>query len=166
VRRAARKRGKPTADNQNLPTAASDRRRWLFTLWTVCYRSLSRLRRREHWMAGSHISVRKTDNLIRIDFIDRNILDEQNIHQIGEEILKIVESESRPRVVIVFKNVEHMSSAAFGTLMKVNERVKAREGQLRLCHITPRIHEAFVMTRLNRIFSIHDTFETAAASFA
>ena len=61
-------------------------------------------------MASSHISVRKTDNLIRIDFIDRNILDELNIHQIGEEILKAVESEFRPKVVIVFKNVEHMSS--------------------------------------------------------
>ena len=55
-------------------------------------------------MASSHISVRKTDNLIRIDFIDRNILDELNIHQIGEEILKVVESEFRPKVVIVFKN--------------------------------------------------------------
>jgi anti-sigma B factor antagonist len=151
---------------QICPTAASDRRRRLFASRRLCYRSLCRDRRREHWMAGSHISVRKTDNLIRIDFIDRNILDEQNIHQIGEEIIKVVESEFRPKVVIVFKNVEHMSSAAFGTLMKVNERVKSRDGQLRLCHIAPRIHEAFVMTRLNRIFSIADTYETALASFA
>ena len=110
--------------------------------------------------SASHISVRKTDNLIRIDFIDRNILDELNIHQIGEEMLKVIETEFRPKVVIVFKNVEHMSSAAFGT------RIKARDGQLRLCQIQPRIHEAFVMTKLNRIFSISDTYETAIASLA
>ena len=116
--------------------------------------------------SASHISVRKTDNLIRIDFIDRNILDELNIHQIGEEMLKVIETEFRPKVVIVFKNVEHMSSAAFGTLMKVNERIKARDGQLRLFQIQPRIHEAFVMTKLNRIFSISDTYETAIASLA
>jgi anti-sigma B factor antagonist len=133
--------------------------------FALCYGARTGISQQEHSMASSHISVRKTDNLIRIDFIDRNILDELNIHQIGEEILKVVESEFRPKVVVVFKNVEHMSSAAFGTLMKVNERVKARDGQLRLCQITPRIHEAFVMTKLNRIFSISDTYETAVASF-
>ena len=104
--------------------------------------------------------------MVYVDFIDRNILDELNIHQIGEEMLKVIETEFRPKVVIVFKNVEHMSSAAFGTLMKVNERIKARDGQLRLCQIQPRIHEAFVMTKLNRIFSISDTYETAIASLA
>ncbi len=112
-----------------------------------------------------NISVRKTDGHIRIDFVDRNVLDELNIHQIGEEMIKTIDVEIRPRVVIVFRNVEHMSSAAFGTLMKVNERVKTRDGQLRLCHIQPRIHEAFVMTKLNRLFTITDTYESAVASF-
>ncbi len=114
---------------------------------------------------SSHISVRKNDQCMRIDFIDRNILDELNIHQIGEDMLKAVDAEHRPKVVIVFKNVEHMSSAAFGTLMKVSERIKNRDGQLRLCEIQPRIHEAFVMTKLNRIFVISDTYATAVASF-
>lgn len=114
---------------------------------------------------SSHISVRKNDTLIRIDFIDRNILDELNIHQIGEELIKAIESEFRPKVVIVFSNVEHMSSAAFGTLMKVSERIKGRDGQLRLCEIQPRIHEAFVMLKLNRLFAISDTYATAVASF-
>ena len=31
---------------------------------------------------SSHISVRKVDGVMRIDFVDRNILDELNIHQI------------------------------------------------------------------------------------
>ncbi|MFM7052048.1 MAG: STAS domain-containing protein [Planctomycetota bacterium] len=115
--------------------------------------------------SSSHISVRKSDGVIRIDFVDRNILDELNIHQIGEEMLKAVEAEFRPKVVIVFRNVEHLSSAAFGTLMKVNERIRSRDGQLRLCEIPPRILEAFTITKLNRIFSIHDSYELASKSF-
>ena len=114
---------------------------------------------------SSHISVRQTDGVIRIDFVDRNILDELNIHQIGEELLKAVEAQFRPKVVLVFRNVGHMSSAAFGTMMKLNERIKARDGQLRLCEIQPRIAEAFAITKLNRIFAIHADYAAAVASF-
>ncbi len=114
---------------------------------------------------SSHISVRKIDAVTRIDFTDRNILDELNIHQIGEELLKCVESEFRPKVVVVFGNVEHMSSAAYGTFMKFNERVKSRDGQMRLCEMRPRVHEGFVITKLTRLFSIHDTYDAAVESF-
>ena len=110
---------------------------------------------------SSHISVRKIDGVTRIDFLDRNILDELNIHQIGEELLKSVESEFRPKVIVVFTNVEHMSSAAYGTFMKFNERVKSRDGQLRLCELKPRVYEGFVITKLNRIFSIHESWAAA-----
>ncbi|MFM2164580.1 MAG: hypothetical protein RL325_1017 [Planctomycetota bacterium] len=114
---------------------------------------------------SSHISVRKNDAVIRIDFVDRNILDELNIHQIGEELLKSVESEFKPKVVMVFANVEHMSSAAFGTLMKFLERVKSRDGQLRLCELRPRVYEGFTITKLNRLFSIHENYQAAVDSF-
>ena len=110
---------------------------------------------------SSHISVRKIDGVTRIDFLDRNILDELNIHQVGEELLKSVESEFRPKVIVVFTNVEHMSSAAYGTFMKFNERVKSRDGQLRLCELKPRVYEGFVITKLNRIFSIHESWAAA-----
>ncbi|MFM1804523.1 MAG: hypothetical protein RL136_1402 [Planctomycetota bacterium] len=113
----------------------------------------------------NHISVRRIDGVIRIDFVDRNILDELNIHQIGEELLASVEQEMRPKVVVVFSNVDHLSSAAFGTFMKFLERIKVRDGQLRLCSMKPRVAEGFAITKLNRLFSIHDDFESAAASF-
>jgi anti-anti-sigma factor len=123
--------------------------------------------RQVHPMAApsSHISIRKIDGVTRIDFVDRNILDELNIHQIGEELLACVESEMRPKVVIVFENVDHLSSAAFGTLMKFLERVKVRDGQLRLCAMKPRVYEGFTITKLNRIFSIHADFAAAVESF-
>jgi len=114
---------------------------------------------------SSHISIRRIDGIIRIDFVDRNILDELNIHQIGEELLSCVESEMRPKVVIVFENVEHLSSAAFGTLMKFLERVKVRDGHLRLCAMKPRVFEGFTIAMLNRLFSIHADFAAAVESF-
>jgi anti-sigma B factor antagonist len=116
--------------------------------------------------SSTHISVRKIDGVTRIDFVDRNILDELNIHEINVQLMKVAESEFRPRIVIVFRNVEHLSSAAFGVLVALKNRMDSRDGQLRLCEIQPKIREAFAITRLDRVLSIHDTFEAAAASLS
>ena len=112
----------------------------------------------------SRIRVRKEDGITRIEFVDRNILDEVNIHQIGEEINGLIDAEASPKLLIEFTNVDHLSSAALGTLITIHNRVKEREGQLRLAHIDPQIYEVFAITKLNMIFVIHDTTEDAAGS--
>ncbi len=116
--------------------------------------------------ATSHIRVRDNDGVVRIEFVDRNILDEANIQQIGEEIGRIVESQAEPKVLISFQNVDHLSSAALGTLITINNKVREKDGQLRLAEIDPQIYEVFVITKLNKLFQIHDSTEQALASFS
>lgn len=116
--------------------------------------------------AESRLRVRKDKGIVHVEFIDRNILDEANIQQIGEEIGAIVDAEPTPKILISFSNVDHLSSAALGTLITINQKVKARQGQLRLANIDPQIHEVFVITKLNRLFQIHDTSDQALASFS
>ncbi|HYE02197.1 MAG TPA: STAS domain-containing protein [Phycisphaerales bacterium] len=114
---------------------------------------------------GSRLRVRRENDVIQVEFVDRNILDEANIQQIGEEIARLVESQPRPKILISFANVDHLSSAALGTLISINNKVRARDGQLRLAHIDPQIVEVFKITKLDRIFQIHDSTERALASF-
>ena len=115
--------------------------------------------------AASRLRVSNREGVTRIEFVDRNILDEANIQQIGDEITEIIESADEPKVLISFENVEHLSSAALGTLITVNNQVKARDGQLRLSDISPQIKEIFSITRLDRLFQIHDTSDAAMATF-
>jgi anti-sigma B factor antagonist len=109
--------------------------------------------------------VRREGSISQIEFIDRNILDEANIQQIGEEISRIVEAEERPRLLISFANVDHLSSAALGTLITINNKVRNRSGQLRLANIDPQISEVFKITKLDKLFMILDTTPEAMASF-
>ena len=115
--------------------------------------------------AAAGLRVTEQDGVTRVDFIERNILDEANIQLIGGELGRLVESSPRPRILISFENVEHLSSAALGTLITVNNQVKARDGQLRLSDISPQIKEIFSITRLDRLFQIHDTSDAAMATF-
>lgn len=113
----------------------------------------------------SRLRVRRVDNVTQIEFIDRNILDEANIQLIGEEIAALIDAETSPRLLISFANVDHLSSAALGTLITIRTRIEAKKGQLALANIDPQIYEVFVITRLNKLFQIHETTEEATKNF-
>ena len=113
----------------------------------------------------SRIIVRRQDAVTIISFVDRNILEESAIQQIADEIIAIIGQSINPKILISFENVEHLSSAALGSLITVNNRVREKSGQLRLARIDPQIYEVFVITKLNKIFQIHDDIEKAIATF-
>jgi anti-anti-sigma factor len=113
----------------------------------------------------SRIRVKRVDNVTQVEFIDRNILDEANIQVIGQEVASLVDAEPNPRLVISFSGVEHLSSAALGTLIAINTQVRNRSGQLRLANIDQQIYEVFTITRLNKLFSIHPSIDDAMKSF-
>jgi len=116
--------------------------------------------------AASRLRIAESNGVTNIEFVDRNILDEANIQQIGEEIARIVESQSDPKLLISFENVDHLSSSALGTLITINNKVRAKDGQLRLSNIDQQIYEVFVITKLNTVFEIHDTVDEAMKSFS
>lgn len=115
--------------------------------------------------ATSRLRVQENNGIVTIGFIDRNILDEANIQKIGDEISRIVEEQPTPRLLINFENVDHLSSAALGTLITINNKVRNKEGQLRLAGIDPQIYEIFKITNLVKLFKVHDTPEDAMKSF-
>lgn len=114
----------------------------------------------------SRLRVTKDGGITRVEFVDRNILDEANIQQIGEEIGALIDAEPDPKLLISFENVVHLSSAALGTLITINSRIKTHGGQLRLSNIDPQIYEVFVITRLNKLFQIFDDVPEALKSFS
>ncbi|MDX2200232.1 MAG: STAS domain-containing protein [Phycisphaerae bacterium] len=112
---------------------------------------------------SSHLKVRRSDNVTIVSFVDRKILEELAIQEIGEEINRLVESEPGVRLLLDFSGVDHLSSAALGMLITVNNRVKEQNGLLRLANINKQIFEVFKITRLNKLFSIHATADDALA---
>ncbi|MEK6675650.1 MAG: STAS domain-containing protein [Planctomycetota bacterium] len=113
----------------------------------------------------SHLRHRKTNGVSIVEFSDRKILEEISIAEIGEELQSMVVSSPGINLLLSFKNVEHLSSAALGMLITLNKNVGEKSGKLRLSDITPQIYEVFKITRLNKLFQILDTTEQAISSF-
>jgi anti-sigma B factor antagonist len=97
-------------------------------------------------------------------FSDRKILDEMCIHEIQEQLNQIVATKAG-NMVLSFKNVEHLSSAALGMLITLKKRVEEKKGQLKLTNINPQIMEIFKITRLNKLFEIHPDADKALSAF-
>src|SRR5947208_2639479 len=85
----------------------------------------------------TRLKVSRVGDTVQVEFTSRKILDEANIAEIGEQLTAIVDKEDRPRIIISFAAVDHLSSAALGTLITINNRVREKSGQLRLSDINP-----------------------------
>jgi len=107
------------------------------------------------------LNVTAAGEVTLVELTDRKILDEVSISQIGERLQGLVTKKTRPKLVLDFSNVGHMSSSALGMLITLHKRIRERDGQLRLSGIQPPIYEVFVITRLNEIFDICPTKEEA-----
>jgi anti-sigma B factor antagonist len=110
------------------------------------------------------LKVTRVGDVVQVEFLTRKILDEANIAEIGEQLSALVEKEDKPRMIISFAAVDHLSSAALGTLITINNKVKNRGGQLRLSDINPQILEVFLITKLNKLFRIYPTVKEAQDS--
>jgi anti-sigma B factor antagonist len=117
-------------------------------------------------MTDSRLRISDNEGITLIEFVDRNILDEANIQAINEEITAVIENTDVPKLLISFSNVDHLSSAALGALITINNKIREKQGQLHLANIDPQIYEVFVITRLNKLFNIHDTTDEAQGAFS
>ena len=115
--------------------------------------------------ATQRLNVTDHKDVKVVDFIESKILDEANISEIGQQLTTLVESKDRPKILIDFRNVDHLSSAALGMLINVNNRVKQQSGQLRLVNIRPQIMEVFEITKLNKLFRILSTRDEGLTSY-
>jgi len=112
----------------------------------------------------ARLKVTRAGDTVQVEFTTRKILDEANITEIGEQLSALVDREERPKLIISFGAVDHLSSAALGTLITINNKIRQKSGQLRLSDINPQIYEVFQITKLNKLFRIYPTMKEAQES--
>ncbi|MCB9851766.1 MAG: STAS domain-containing protein [Phycisphaerales bacterium] len=114
---------------------------------------------------ATRLKTNDFDGVKIVEFSDRKILDELCILEIQEELSRVVEQAPGLKLVLTFKNVEHLSSAALGMLITLRKKVEEGGGRLRLSDINPQIFEVFKITRLNKVFDIYPSIDKARESF-
>ena len=111
------------------------------------------------------LEVEDIGDIAVVNFVDKKILDEQNIQMIGDDLFRLVDELGRRKILLNFGNVEFLSSAALGKLITLNRKVQAVRGKLVLCGIAKEILEVFKITKLDKLFTICPDEQAALQSF-
>jgi anti-sigma B factor antagonist len=111
------------------------------------------------------LEVEPIGDVTVVNFVDRKILDEQNIQVIGEQLFGLVDQDGLRKIVLNFRNVEYLSSAALGKLITLNKKLQAAGGRLVLCNIGSQIFEVFEITKLDKFFNIRKEEQDALQAF-
>jgi anti-sigma B factor antagonist len=115
-------------------------------------------------MPEKSLTVVVKDGVTVVEFCEPKIFD-LTATGIQNELISLVGAAGTPKLLLSFKNVEHISSAALGMLINVQKKVRLSRGKMILSDLHPQIYEVFQITTLNKMFEIYDTAENAVAHF-
>lgn len=90
-------------------------------------------------------------------------LDVSNVAAFKEAIQALIAQHTK--VVLDMEGVKFIDSSGLGALISCLRQLNARQGNMRLCHMSPSVVALFELMRMNRVFAIHPTQAEAVASY-
>jgi anti-sigma B factor antagonist len=100
------------------------------------------------------LAVEYLEQAVVATLTDRKILDEADIRALEDSVMPLIGADEQACLILDFSNVEFLTSAALGLLIRISKKVYESGGNLKLCGISPKILEIFRITRLDKIFDI------------
>jgi len=109
--------------------------------------------------------VEHKDGVLVVQFARQKVVSDAIIQQIGGELLELVD-QADGKILVNLQDVIFMSSSMIGRIVLLNKRCKGSGTKLKLCSVHPKVMEVFEITRLNKVFDIHDSLDDALDAFA
>ena len=109
------------------------------------------------------IIVEYLSDVAVVTLTDEKILEESDIQALENSLIPLIEQTPGIKMVLDFTNVQFLSSSVLGMLIRTSKKIYESNGQLKLCNINEKIFQVFTITRLDRIFDIFKTQESALA---
>lgn len=103
------------------------------------------------------VRVAVTDEVAVVE-LSGTFLDEIAILDAGQKLAALVIKTDRPRLILDFDRVSHLSSTMVITMLtSLHKKVSDKGGELRLCSIPPEIFAIFQIAQLDEVFQIHQS---------
>ena len=100
------------------------------------------------------IEVEQAGDVTIAAFVERRVLEDEQIQQIGDALFWLVDVIERRKVLIDYGSIEFLSSATLGKLITLHRKLQAAGGWLAMCRVPPDVMDVFRIIKINRIFTI------------
>jgi len=80
------------------------------------------------------------------------------------EVMRVLESRERPRVVVDFRDHEYFGSAMLETLLRIWRAVRDRSGRIAVCGVSRFGHELLGVSHFDKLIAVHGSLDEAERS--
>jgi len=82
-----------------------------------------------------------------------------------EEAIQSLLDDGRYAIIVNFKDLTYISSAGLGVFMGFIEEIRTKNGDIKMCRMSPKIYRVFDLLGFPTIYQIFDQEEEAMAKF-
>ncbi|NOT00564.1 MAG: STAS domain-containing protein [Phycisphaerales bacterium] len=96
---------------------------------------------------------------------DSSVIDPQHIEELRVALFNLIEKQDKRKLILDITKVKHLSSAALGVLIPLQEAYRKAKGQMFLVGASDGIMKLFKITRLDKLLQFADTENEALKKF-
>jgi anti-sigma B factor antagonist len=109
------------------------------------------------------ITTRELDRIIIVDAVGRLTLTDSRTRL--RDLIHVFTSNGHKNFLLNLAGVDFIDSDGMGELVRSYSVVRQKGGEMRLVHLTQRVHDLLQITRVNTIFEIYAEEQTALQAF-
>lgn len=87
-------------------------------------------------------------------------MDAENAAQLEGQCESCI-AEGNIGLIVDLGELSYVSSMGLRSFVKIAQKLKSKGGELRICRLTGLVRQVFEITRLNQVFPIYDSVESA-----
>jgi len=108
-------------------------------------------------------STRQVDGVTIVDLSGRITLGEGSV--VLRDTIKDLLSKGQKKILLNLGDVSYIDSSGIGELVSAFTSVRNQGGELKLLHLTKKVHDLLQITKLYTVFDVKDDEATAIAAF-
>jgi len=102
----------------------------------------------------SSVTVERGTDTTFVTLNEERIVEPAQIASLSDAILPVAEDLGERKLVLNFGNVQFMSSAVLGLVIRIHKKVAEQGGRLEIWNLEPKLRQVFEITRLTEILDI------------
>ena len=109
-------------------------------------------------------STRQVDGVTIVDLSGRITLGEGSV--VLRDTIKDLLSKGQKKILLNLGDVSYIDSSGIGELVSAFTSVRNQGGELKLLHLTKKVHDLLQITKLYTVFDVKDDEAGAISAFA
>ena len=100
-----------------------------------------------------------------VEFTHRSMENANRLEELGRHLHDLADRHGCRRIILDFVNVRFLESSVLGVIVALQQKLEYQKGKLALCGLRKELRQVFKFSKLDTLFTFHETRDDALAAF-